>query len=78
MGWSLEVAKRIDIGMRTGTGQPFIDNLSITLKQCNSFQQALWTFLISHVSKEVLHHIQLDMTFSDIDRNKDTYDLWAL
>ena len=41
-------------------------------------QQALWTFLISHVSKDVLHHIQLDVTFSDIDRNKDTYDLWAL
>ena len=40
--------------------------------------QALWTFLVSHVSKEVLHHIQFDLTFSDIDRNKDTYDLWAL
>jgi len=42
-------------------------------------QQALWTFLISHVKqgKEVLHHILLDVTFSD-DRNKDTYDLWAL
>ena len=39
-------------------------------------QQALWTFIISHVSKEVLHHIQLDVTFSDIDKNKDTYDLW--
>ena len=38
-------------------------------------QQALWTFLISHVSKEVLHHIQLDVTFFDIDRNKDTYYL---
>jgi len=37
-------------------------------------QQALWIFLISHVSKEILHHIQLKMTFSDIDRNKDTYD----
>ena len=41
-------------------------------------QQALWTFLISHEMKEVLHHIQLDVTYSDIDRNKDTYDLWAL
>ena len=38
----------------------------------------MWTFLISHVSKEVLHHIQFDVTFSDIDRNKDTYELWAL
>ena len=46
------------------------------LFQCE--QQALWTFLISHVSKEVLHHIQLNVTFSDIDINKDTYDLWAL
>ena len=24
------------------------------------------------------HHIQLDVTFPDIDRNKDTNDLWAL
>ena len=37
MGWSLEVAKRIDLGMRSGTGQPFINNLSVTLKLCNSF-----------------------------------------
>ena len=40
-------------------------------------QQALWTF-ISHVIKEVLNYIQLDEFFSDIDRNKDTYDLWVL
>ena len=33
-------------------------------------QKALWTFIISHVSKEVLHHIQLDVTFSDIDKIK--------
>jgi len=38
-------------------------------------QQALWTFIISHVSKEVLHHIQLDVTYSDIDRIK---DIWSM
>ena len=38
-------------------------------------QQALWTFIISHVSKEVLHHIKLDVTYSDIYCNKDTYAL---
>ena len=48
------------------------------MQQFQYEQQGLWTFLISHVSKMVLHHIQLDVTFSDIDRNKDTYDLWAL
>jgi len=37
-------------------------------------QRALWTFLISHANNEVLHHIQLDVVYSDIDRNKDTYD----
>jgi len=39
-------------------------------------QQALWTFLISHVSKEVPPSYSIDVTFSDIDRKKDTYDLW--
>ena len=42
------------------------------MQQFQYEQQALWAFLISHVSKEVLHHIQLDVTFLDIDRNKDT------
>ena len=41
-------------------------------------QQALQNFIFSHVGKEVLHHIELDVTYSNIDRNKDTYDLWAL
>ena len=41
-------------------------------------QQALWTFLQSHVSIEVLSHIQLDTSYVEIDKNKDTYDLWAL
>ena len=41
-------------------------------------QQALWTFIISHVRKEVLHHIQLDVNNADIDKHKDIYDLWAL
>jgi len=41
-------------------------------------QQVLCTFLISHVSREVLYHIQLDVTFPDIDQNKDTCDLWVL
>ena len=41
-------------------------------------QQALWTFIISHVSKEVLHHIQLDVNYANIDKHKDTYDLWSL
>ena len=40
-------------------------------------QQGLWTFLLSHVSKEVLSHIQLDTSYAEIDKNKDTYDLWA-
>ena len=44
------------------------------MQQFQYEQQALCTFLISHVSKEVLHHIQLDVTVSDIDRNKDTFD----
>ena len=39
-------------------------------------QKSLWTFLISHVSKEVLHHIQLDVNYADFDKHKDTYDLW--
>ena len=33
---------------------------------------------LSNVSKEIHHYIQLDVTYSNIDRNKDTYDLWAL
>jgi hypothetical protein len=76
----LKVAKPTDLGMRTEIGQPFINSRSI-IKAMQLFQyeqQAPWTFIISHVSKEVLHHIQLDVTFFDIDRNKDTYDLWAL
>ena len=37
-------------------------------------QQPLWTFIISHVSKEV----QPDVNYADIEKHKDTYDLWAL
>jgi len=33
-------------------------------------QQALWTFIISFVSKEVLQHIQLHVTYSDIDQQE--------
>jgi len=35
-------------------------------------QQAHWSFIISHVSNEVIHHIQLDVTYADIDKHKDT------
>ena len=38
-------------------------------------QQALWTFIFSHVSKEVLHQIQLDFNYADIDKHKDTMTL---
>ena len=41
-------------------------------------QQALWTFLPSHISKEVLSHIQLGTYYVEIDKNKDMCDLWAL
>ena len=51
------------------------------LCKCTYEQQALWTFaiyLLSHVSKEVLSHIQLGTSYVTIDKNKDTYDLWSL
>ena len=38
-------------------------------------QQVLWKYLLSHVSKEVLSHIQLGTSYIEIDKNKDTYDL---
>ena len=41
-------------------------------------QQSLWTFLLSHVSKEMRSHIQRYITYADIDKNKDTYDLGVL
>ena len=57
--------------MRTETGQPSINRLIIIkLCKCSSVKNKLWTFMISHVSKEVLHHVQLDVSYSDIDRNK--------
>jgi len=31
-----------------------------------------------YVRKEALHHIYLDVNYDNIDKHKDTYDLWAL
>ena len=36
------------------------------------------TFLLYHVCKELLSHIQLGTSYVEIDKNNDTYDLWAL
>jgi len=40
-------------------------------------QWALWTLIISHINKEVIRHIQLDVNYADIDKHKDTY-IWVL
>ena len=40
--------------------------------------QALWTFLLSHVTNEVRSHIQLDYGNVEINKNKYTYDQWGL
>ena len=34
--------------------------------------------LACHISKEVLHHIQREVNYADIDKHKDTNNLWAL
>ena len=56
------VARRIDPEMRTVTEQHSINCLLISnaMQLFQYEQKALWTFLIFHVSNEVLHHIQID------------------
>ena len=68
-----EVVKLKDPGKKKEIGQIFINGKAMQMFQYA--QQALWTFLLFHVSKEVLSHIQLDTSYVEIDKNTDTYDL---
>ena len=81
MVWSSKVAKRIDLGIRTETGQDSINSLLIILRLFNNsnMNSKLFGPFSSRMSaKKSFHYVQLDANYADIDKHKDTYDLWAL